>query len=81
MAKSLLQRLPSQMFDRVLNTPLAETNHLTCRAHELDCFFMMKRWLLTLTKLFFHFYTPSKRQNISGFLMFSGDIEIEHCLK
>ena len=26
----------------------------------------------------FHFFTPGKRQETSGFLSFSGDIEMEH---
>ena len=29
----------------------------------------------------FHFYTPSKYQKTSGFLIFSGGIEVENWLK
>ena len=29
----------------------------------------------------FHFYTPRKHQKTSGFLIFSGGIEVEHWLK
>ena len=29
----------------------------------------------------FHFYIPRKHQKTSGFLMFSGGIEVEHWLK
>ena len=41
----------------------------------------LKKSSLTHFQPMFHFYTPRKHQKISGFLMFSGDIEVEHWLK
>ena len=37
--------------------------------------------ILTHFRPMFHFYTPWKHQKTGGFLMFSGDIEMEHWLK
>ena len=41
----------------------------------------LKKFSLTHFQPMFHFYTPRKHQQIAGFLMFSGDIEVEHWLK
>ena len=38
-------------------------------------------WDLTHFQPLFHFYTPWKHQKTGRFLMFSGGIEVEHCLK
>ena len=37
--------------------------------------------LLSQFSLMLQFYTPSKCQKAKGFLMFSGDIEMEHWAK